>query len=156
VTQAEISAEYRSGSWLAEACKLVIAARALALLLTLVDTPERGRVPLLIIAVIGAAIASYIPLRYWDRVAPTLMRRPQYLAGEILLAVVILLLTGTDSPFFLFTVGTAMLGGLIFGVPGAAVFSTLLVANYVWVFNLRADLCKHAYYFTRHRSNDLS
>lgn len=129
-----------SGSWLAEACKLVIAARAIALLLTVADVPDGERVPLLTIAIVAAALASYVPLRHWDRVAPALMRRPAYLALEVLLAVVILMLTGTDSPFFLFTLGTAALGGLIYGFAGAGLFSVLLIGAYAWVFSLRADL----------------
>ncbi len=130
----------RSGSWLAEACKLVLAARALALLLTVLDMPERGQVPLLSAALVAAAVASYVPLRHWDRVAGAIAHRPLYLALEVLLSVVILLLTGTDSPFFLFTLGTAVLGGLIYGFAGAALFSVLLVGAYAWTFSLRAEL----------------
>ena len=126
--------------WLAEACRLVLAFRAFALLLTVLDTPERGRVPLLTAAIIIAAVVSYIPLRHWDRVAAALMRRPSYLAGEILLSALILVLTGTDSPFFLFTLGTAALGGLVYGLAGAGVFAALLIGAYAWVFSLRADI----------------
>lgn len=117
----------------------MLAFRAFALLLTVLDVPERGRIPLLTVAFIVAAVVSYVPLRHWDRVAPAIMRRPAYLAAEVLLSALILALTGTDSPFFLFTLGTAALGGLIYGMPGAALFSTLLIAAYAWVFSVRAD-----------------
>lgn len=129
-----------SDPWLAEACRLVLAFRTLALLLTVLDVPERGRIPLLSVAVIIAAVVSYVPLRHWDRVAPALMRRPSYLAAEILLSALILVLTGTDSPFFLFTLGTAALGGLVYGFTGAGVFAALLIGVYAWVFSLRADI----------------
>ena len=58
------------------------------------------------------------------------MRHPSYLAGELVLATLILLLTGVDSPFFFFTLGTALLGGLVYGCPGAALFSVMLIGVY--------------------------
>ena len=39
-----------------------------------------------------------------------LVRHPSYLAGELVLAALILILTGVDSPFFFFTLATALLG----------------------------------------------
>ena len=57
------------------------------------------------------------------RSARAIVRHPSYLAGELVLAALILILTGVDSPFFFFTLGTALLGGLVYGYPGAALFS---------------------------------
>jgi signal transduction histidine kinase len=131
---------HRPDPWLEEACKLVLVFRAFALLLTVLDVPERGHVPLLTVAFIVAGLVTYVPLRHWDRVAPAIARRPSYLAAEIVLSALILALTGTDSPFFLFTLGTAALGGLIYGITGAGVFATLLIGAYAWVFSVRADL----------------
>jgi signal transduction histidine kinase len=88
-------------------------------------------------ALLAASVASFVPLRYWDRVGPALVRRPAYLAAELVLATLILLLTGVESPFFYFTVGTALLGGLVYGWPGAALFGTMLVGVYVWVVSVR-------------------
>ena len=39
--------------------------------------------------------------------------------AELVLATVILLLTGVESPFFYYTLATALLGGLLYGWPGA-------------------------------------
>ena len=61
------------------------------------------------------------------------MRHPGYLAGELVLATLILLLTGVNSPFFYYTLGTALLGGLVYGWPGAALFSVMLIGVYFWV-----------------------
>ena len=47
-----------------------------------------------------------------------------------MLATLILLLTGVNSPFFYFTLATALLGGLVYGWPGAALFSVMLVGVY--------------------------
>jgi signal transduction histidine kinase len=130
----------RSGSWLAEACKSILAFRGFVLLLTLVWIPTNDGVPLLLVAMLLAVGATWIPLHFWDAVSPAILRHPAYLALEILLAAAILTLTGPQSPFFLFTLGTAALAGLIYGYPGALVLSALLVVSYLAVFQIRADI----------------
>lgn len=130
----------RSGSWLAEACKSILAFRVFVLLLTLVWIPTNEGVPLLLVAMLLAVAATWIPLLFWDAVSPAILRHPAYLAMEILLAAAILTLTGPQSPFFLFTLGTAALAGLIYGYPGALVLSALLVVSYLAVFQIRADI----------------
>ena len=69
-----------------------------------------------------------------------LVRHPGYLAAELVLATVILLLTGVESPFFYYTLGTALLGGLLYGWPGAVLFSPLLIGVYYWVISVRAGV----------------
>ena len=54
-----------------------------------------------------------------------------------MLATLILLLTGVDSPFFYYTLGSALLGGLVYGWPGAALFSVMLIGVYAWVVSVR-------------------
>jgi len=54
--------------------------------------------------------------------------------------VAILVLTGVDSPFFFFTVATALLGGLVYGYPGAALFSGLLILGYYWAIDVRSGV----------------
>jgi signal transduction histidine kinase len=129
-----------AGGWLESACKLILAARAGVLLLTLISlTGEEDRDFVAVLLVVAAA-ASFIPLRWWDRVGPALVRHPAYLAAELMLATLILLLTPVQSPFFYFTLGTALLGGLLYGVAGATVFSLLLVAVYLWSLDVRAGV----------------
>ena len=67
------------------------------------------------------------------------MRHPGYLAAELVLATLILLMTGVNSPFFYYTLGSALLGGLIYGWPGAALFSVMLIGVYFWVVNVRDE-----------------
>ena len=57
-----------------------------------------------------------------------------------MLAALILILTGVDSPFFFFTLGTALLGGLVYGYPGAALFSVMLIVVYAYAIHLRAPI----------------
>ena len=129
-----------AGGWLESACKLILAARAGVLLLTLISLTGENERDLVAALLVVAAAASFVPLRWWDRVGPALVRHPAYLAAELMLAALILLLTPVQSPFFYFTLGTALLGGLLYGYAGAAVFSLLLVAVYVWSLDVRADV----------------
>ena len=129
-----------AGGWLESACKLILAARAGALLLTLISLTGEDDRDLVAVLLVVAAAASFVPLRWWDRVGPALVRHPAYLAAELMLAALVLLLTPVQSPFFYFTLGTALLGGLLYGYAGAAVFSLLLVAVYLWSLDVRADI----------------
>ena len=136
-----------AGGWLESACKLILAARAGILLLTLISLTGEDDRNLVAILLVVAAAASFIPLRYWDTVGPALVRHPPYLAAELMLAALILLLTPVQSPFFYFTLGTALLGGLLYGFAGAAVFSLLLVAVYLWSLDVRSavDTIPHTF-----------
>jgi signal transduction histidine kinase len=129
-----------AGGWLENACKLILAARAGVLLLTLISLTGEDDRDLVVVLLVVAGLASFAPLHWWDRVGPVLVRHPSYLAAELMLAALILLLTPVQSPFFYFTLGTALLGGLLYGYAGAAVFSLLLVAVYVWSLDVRADV----------------
>ena len=130
-----------AGGWLESACKLIVTIRSGLLLVTLLSLPrEEPALTLTALALATAAVTSFIPLRYWRRVGPVLVRHPAYLATELVLATVILLLTGTESPFFYYTLATALLGGLLYGWPGAIMFSPLLVGVYYWVMSVHSGL----------------
>jgi signal transduction histidine kinase len=116
--------------WIGRLVRVVIVFRALVLLATVLLLPSSQRTPVTAVAMILAALVSYIPLRHWDRIAPTLLRHPAYLAGEIALSTAILAATGARGPFFYFTVGTAALAGIIYGRRGAIPFCLLLVSAY--------------------------
>jgi signal transduction histidine kinase len=114
--------------------KLVLLFRLVALNVTIffiVAEPDDAN--LVLAALLVAALVSYAPLRWWDRLGPHVARRPTYLALDLLLAVTIMLVLGPDSPFFLFTLGTAALAGIVYGKPGAIVFGFLLLAGWYTV-----------------------
>lgn len=129
-----------ASGWLASAIRLILAFRAAMLVVTMLFLPAATRKDLVAAAIVCAAVASYAPLRHWDRVGPILVRHPAYLAAELVLSAVILLLCGVESPFFYYTLGTALLGGLVYGWPGAALFSAMLLGIYAWVFDVRMDI----------------
>ena len=109
-----------AGGWLASACRLILNVRMGILVVTLLSLGQEEHRALTAAAIVVAAVASLYPVLRWDKVGPALVRHPSYLAGELVLAVLILVLTGVDSPFFFYTLGTALLGGLVYGYAGAA------------------------------------
>lgn len=129
-----------AGGWLESACKLVLNFRAGVLLLTMFSLRDEDDVEVIVAALLVTGIASFFVLRYWDRLGPALVRHPAYLAGEIVLATLILVLTGVENPFFYFTVLTALLGGLLYGWTGAMLFSAMLFGVYFWVLSVWTDV----------------
>ncbi|MBV8999719.1 MAG: sensor histidine kinase [Solirubrobacterales bacterium] len=121
---------YISDEWIGRLVRVLIVFRTLVLLITVLLLPSGKLTPVLVVAVVLAAIASYMPLRYWRRIGASLARHPAYLATEVLLATSILAAAGARSPFFYFTLGTAALAGVIYGRRGLIPFSALLMAAY--------------------------
>jgi signal transduction histidine kinase len=129
-----------AGGWLASACRLILNVRAGVLIVTLVSLREEEHRALVVTAILVASIASLVPVLRWEKVGPALVRHPSYLAGELVLAALILILTGVDSPFFFFTLGTALLGGLVYGYPGAGLFSVMLIIVYAYAIHVRSSI----------------
>jgi signal transduction histidine kinase len=127
-----------AGGWLESSCKLIISVRTGILLVTLLSLPDQEERMAAIVAIVAAGLAALLPLRFWSRVGPGLVRHPAYFAAELVLTTVILLLTGVDSPFVYYAQATALLGGLLYGRAGAALFGTLLFGVYFWVLDREA------------------
>lgn len=121
---------YISDEWMGRLVRVLIVFRTLVLLITVLVLPSAHLTPVVAVAVVLAAMVSYVPLRYWSRIGGSLARHPAYLAVEVLLATLILAAAGARSPFFYFTLGTAALAGVIYGRRGAVPFSALLMAAY--------------------------
>lgn len=119
--------------WLGRLVRVLLVFRGLVLLVTILTLPHSQRTAVVSIAIAAAVLVSYIPLRHWNRIAPTLARHPAYLALEVLLATLILSAAGAHSSFFYFTLGTAALAGVVYGRGGAIPFSALLIALYEFV-----------------------
>jgi signal transduction histidine kinase len=116
--------------WIGRLVRVLLVFRALILLITLLLLPAAQRTPAVGVLTILAAGLSFIPLRYWERIGPSVSRHPVYLAVEVLIATLILAAAGARSPFFFFTLGTAALAGVVYGRRGAIPFSLLLMAAY--------------------------
>ena len=122
-------------------CRLIFNFRLIVLVVTLGSLPgHQGELAPLVLALMVATLASFIPLKFWDRLGPTLVRHPAFLAVDLLLTMMILTVTGPESPFFYFTLGTALLSGVLYGWPGAVVFSVMLLACYWLGYSVRESL----------------
>lgn len=119
-----------ANEWVGRLVRVLLVFRCLVLLVTVVLLPSRQHTGIVAVAVIIAALISYVPLRHWDRIAPSLSRHPSYLASEVALATLILAAAGARSSFFYFTLGTAALVGVVYGRRGALPFAALLIAAY--------------------------
>ena len=87
-----------------------------------------------------AALASFLPIVFWERYGPILLRHPAFLVCDLLIAMGILTITGPESPFFYFTLGTALLAGVLYGWRGAAVLSVAILAFYWMGLSLRSGM----------------
>jgi signal transduction histidine kinase len=85
-------------------------------------------VPLVMLCI--AAVASFLPILFWDRYGPILLRHPSFLVCDLFISMGILTVTGADSPFFYFTLGTALLAGVLYGWKGAGILSVAILAFY--------------------------
>jgi signal transduction histidine kinase len=111
--------------------RLVLLFRLVALNVTIFELPGNpSQVPGVMLGLALAAFASFLPLRYWDRWEHTISTRPVFLALDLLLNLSIYAYLGPASPFFLYTLGTPLLAGLLFRTTGAIVLGGGMLVGY--------------------------
>ena len=115
--------------------RLVLLFRLIALNVTVFELAGNpGQVPGVMVGLALAAFASFLPLRYWDRWGGAISTRPVFLALDLALNLTIYAYLGPASPFFLYTLGTPLLAGILFRTTGAVVLGGgMLVGYYVLV-----------------------
>jgi signal transduction histidine kinase len=110
---------------------MVLLFRLLALNVTIVELPGHpDEVPGVILGLVLAAFASFLPLRYWDRWGPTISRRPIFLGLDLVLNLTIYAYLGPASPFLLYTLGTPLLAGVLFRTTGAVLLGGGMFVGY--------------------------
>lgn len=120
-------------------CRLIFNFRLIALTVVVLWLPSRVEDFGLLLGVLcGAAAASWLPILFWDRYGPILLRHPSLLVSDMFFSMGILTVTGADSPFFYFTLGTALLAGVLYRWKGAGVLSVAMLAFYWTGLYLRA------------------
>ncbi len=119
----------------------VLNLRLVAVVLTVAWVPYTGDARALVsAALVAAALVTLVPLLCWDRLVDTLMRHPLLVLGDLVLGTATLAVLGPTSPFLYYTVGTAVLAGVLYRWAGAALFSGLLLAAYGWALTLHVEL----------------
>lgn len=121
-------------------------------LLLLIGTPFTVSSAL---AVAAATFSSWLGAHYWERIMQRVVRHPLLLGLDIVVSLAVLELGSPLGPFFLFTVVTSAVAGLLFRWPGIAYFCSLQILCYygalgtaaaqdVWTF--QALVGQPAYY----------
>jgi signal transduction histidine kinase len=90
----------------------------------------RAEEGLAFLALLGVLAGSLFPLLAWRRFERVVVRHPIFLGVDLALAVTFLAVAGVDAPFVIATLGTATLGGLLYGVPGGVLCAILLGVGY--------------------------
>lgn len=116
--------------WVGRLVRVLLVFRALVLLITIAFLRVAQRSPAVALIVIVAALMIYVPLRRWSQIATSLSRHPAYLGADVVVTTMILAVAGARSPFFFFTLGTAVLAGVVYKWRGMVPFSALLFAAY--------------------------
>ncbi|MGH2825837.1 MAG: sensor histidine kinase [Actinomycetota bacterium] len=121
-------------------CRLIFNFRLIALTVVVLWIPSRLEDFGLLLGILSiAALTSFLPIVFWERLGSVLLRHPAYLVCDLFIAMGILTLTGAESPFFYFTLGTALLAGVLYGWTGAGVLSVAILAFYWAGLYLRAE-----------------
>src|SRR6266540_2310641 len=111
--------------------RLILLFRLIALNVTIFELPGNpSQVPGIMVGLVLAAFASFLPLRYWDRWEQAISTRPVFLGADLLLNLTIYGYLGPASPFFLYTLGTPLLAGVLFRRTGAVVLGGLMLVGY--------------------------
>lgn len=113
--------------------KLGLNLRLVALLLTVLWLPsaEPTDLQLATLLLAGTGITSLLPILVWERLGRWVIDHPVAMVPDLLLSVAVLALIGLDTPFGLFVVSTAVVGGALYGWVGAGVMSLALVLAYI-------------------------
>jgi signal transduction histidine kinase len=103
--------------------------RTLTAAATLVALVSRRQVAPIVLLVSLAAL-SWIAARYWQRIVPHVLRHPILVAVDVAASFTVLEVGGLTGPFFLSTVITAAVAGLLFRWPGMVAISAAQVLWY--------------------------
>jgi signal transduction histidine kinase len=116
---------------IAPLCRLVLLFRLVAVNVAVAQVLGAGeRAADLLLGLGVAAVTSYLMLRRWERLGPLLLRRPILLSLDVAVSLAVFGVLGAGSPIYLYTLGTALLAGVLYGTVGAAVFSGCLLLGY--------------------------
>lgn len=111
-------------------CRVLLQVRLLLAALTLLFALGGRLTGNFWVAFAGAVFSSWLASRYWDRIAPRLVRHPILVGLDVLISYGILSLGGPLGPFFLFTVVTSAIAGLLYRWRGVAYVCLLQILFY--------------------------
>jgi len=111
------------------AFRLLMQLRTLTATITLVLILPGPR-PTSVVLLVSFAALSWIAGRHWQLIVPRLLGHPMLVAADVAASFAALKIGGTTGPFFLSTVVTAAVAGLLFRWPGMLAISAIQVFWY--------------------------
>ncbi|MES9543182.1 MULTISPECIES: ATP-binding protein [unclassified Actinomadura] len=112
------------------AFQLLMQVRMLVAAITLLLIPRDGLVPQAFVLVTCIVLLSWLAANHWRLLVPWLLRHPILLALDICVSFAVLGIGGTSGPFFLSTVITAAVAGLLYRWPGVVGVSVIQIILY--------------------------
>lgn len=111
------------------AFRLLMQLRILTATLTLLLIMPSRR-PTFVVLLVSFAGLSWIASRHWQLIVPRLLAHPLLVAADVAASFTALKVGGPTGPFFLSTVVTAAVAGLLFRWPGMLAISSIQVVWY--------------------------
>jgi signal transduction histidine kinase len=111
------------------AFRLLMQLRTLTATITLLLVLPRHR-PTPVVLLVSFAALSWIAARHWQLIVPRLLAHPVLVAADVAASFTALKVGGPTGPFFLSTVVTAAVAGLLFRWPGMLAISLIQVVWY--------------------------
>ncbi|MFA1545101.1 sensor histidine kinase [Actinomadura chokoriensis] len=112
------------------AFQLLMQVRMLVAAITLLLIPRDRLVPQAFVLVTCIVVLSWLAANHWQLLVPWLVAHPILLALDICVSFAVLGIGGTSGPFFLSTVITAAVAGLLYRWPGVLGVSVIQIVLY--------------------------
>jgi signal transduction histidine kinase len=109
---------------------LLMQIRMLTAAITLLLLPDYQLKAQVFVLVLCIAVLSWLAANHWQLIVPRLLHHPLLVVTDICLTFLVLGIGGPSGPFFLTTVITAAVAGLLYRWPGMLSVSFLLVLGY--------------------------
>ncbi|QKW34165.1 hypothetical protein HUT06_09135 [Actinomadura sp. NAK00032] len=129
----------RARSRINAAIRLLMQVRTLMASITLLVLAVRGLAFATFVMVACVALLSWLASRHVDRIVPRLLDHPLLVALDLCLGFAVLAVGGPSGPFFLSTVATAAVAGLLYRWPGMLIVSVAQIAGYFAAFAVPHD-----------------
>ncbi|MGH3387949.1 MAG: sensor histidine kinase [Actinomadura sp.] len=113
---------------------LLMRIRMLTAAITLLFLPRDQLTVTSLLLLLAMAALSWLAARHWELIVPRLLAHPLLVALDLCVSFVVLGIGGTSGPFFLSTMVSAAVAGLLYRWPGMLAVSCLQIVFYYAAF----------------------
>ncbi|MBC6461867.1 sensor histidine kinase [Actinomadura sp. HBU206391] len=119
-----------AGARIGATFRLLMQVRFLLAIVSLLLVPYERRMLSDFLIVAGIALLSVLAAFGWRQIVPSLVKHPVLIGFDVFVSYAVLETAGVLGPFFLFTVVTSAVAGLLYRLPGLLLVCTLQVMLY--------------------------